>query len=193
MIVHGSQKQFPSSTQYFFVAIFEKLHHFDNQMSHMNDLPSKLSPALNLLRDPKDESKFVGLLLVSKVLGSAIPPLPVAPPPSTSPENAAKSTIDSSEFSRKLRVGPNLGDSEDEEDGDSPNREDFDSDVKVTEESEDDDDEDESKSEDAASVPQAPPFDTQILKSIFDAVGFKFLARLIKTTKGMNLMTALLA
>ena len=162
----------------------------------MADVNAKLAPALALLCQEQDESKFVGLLLVAKALTPPPPPVASttsssaptatsthsAPAPTSSIAAAAEDDDafdEKSDASPAVRIaglrsnvpGPDLGcDSDDDGDNatsDSPEAR-----------------AENSPSTDAAST--TSPFDTSVLLAIFDAVGYKFLARLVKTTRGEN-------
>jgi hypothetical protein len=182
----------------------------------------QLEPALKLLRDSKDESKFVGLLLICKALAPPPAPAAAAAPVSVAPDAAASAatsrptnaaahaaasaaptpsaapaasspevmSIRVSEHISGLRSsvpGPDYGrDSDDDDENDEGSA--------AADAYEDEDEEDEDSAPSAQSgapktkkkpEPPAPAFDTDILQTIYDAVGYRFLARLLKTTRGM--------
>lgn len=195
---------------------------------NMSSSLTQLEPALKLLRDSKDESKFVGLLLICKALAPPPAPAAAAVPESAAPAAAASAastrptnvaahaaasaastpsaapaasspeviSIRVSEHISGLRSsvpGPDYGrDSDDDDentDGDRPEG----SAAADAYEDEDEEDEDSAPSTQSRAPnakkkkpePPVPAFDTDILQTIYDAVGYRFLARLLKTTRGL--------
>ena len=134
----------------------------------MSESPlDKLGPAMAMLRDSKDESKFVGLLLISKAITPKVT-APAPAPPLAKPKPAAPATAADFIPLSGLRShvpGPDYGpDSDDEQE------------------------------EEEVVAPVAAPevIDPNILQAIFDAVGYKFLARLLKSTKGIRFIQSIL-
>jgi hypothetical protein len=187
----------------------------------MSSSHPQLEPALKLLRDSKDESKFVGLLLICKALAPPPAPAAAAAPESAAPDAAASAaraahaaaaasaaptpspapaasspeviSIRVSEHISGLRSsvpGPDYGrDSDDDDEDDEGARPEGSAAADAYEDEEDEDSTTNAQSRAPKTKkkpePPAPAFDTDILQTIFDAVGYRFLARLLKTTRGI--------